>query len=718
MVKLIDKQNLFNTGIISPKLFSRDEMKKYNSGLADSYNFVCSRYGPIEKRVGTQFIWDLGNPGEEIFLLPFVFSIKQSLLLEFRAIKNPGEGESATATIRFYTFNGTAFSAIEDPGNPGHQYEITATGLTAAQLPNISYAQSLDKIYLAFADGNTPPKVLTRYANNNWTIANFDAVDGPYLDTNFSTSKTMTITDRNTTTSTVTCSGFSLGAADIGRWLRINTPRYNENTHVYEDKWSSGKITAVSGSNLTVSWEYRSIVNEADQSWMTATVSGWRLGVWHSGTSDSQAYPVTYPTKVTIHQQRLTWGGSTDKPWIWMSCSFAYRNYAPSDYEGEIADNNAIYADISTDKVSDIFWVKSVKSLLIGTELGEIRMYSGGTALSPSDVVSSRESSYGSYHAEPVVTDELVIFIQRLQRTIRALTYDYNYDAFVGPELTVFSESITAGGIKKIVHQKEPNYTVWCTKEDGSLLSLTYDKDQEVVGWSRSNVAGENSKIIDMAVLPSSDYQQDMVFFVVERKIGDNTVRYLEMLSRNYVEGTELKDMSFVDSFLRITSETEFNTIAGLNHLAGQEVLVLDEGALVGRFEVSDDGTVTLPEDTYVTDAVVGLPYDAYFETLERDFQDKQLSTKMARLRVYKLRMYLDHTLGVMIKRLERGGESILKTFDPSYYMDRVPVPLTGLVDIEVPSNWECDYRLKVISDPGMPCTVSGIIMGIEVNAI
>ena len=250
MVKIVDKQNIFNHGILSPKLYSRDDLKQFNGGVADALNFICSRYGPMEKRTGTRFIWDLGNPNEKVFFLPFIFSVKQSVLLEFLDKK-----------IRFYTFDGVEFGPIADPTTPGKQYEIT-TPFTADQLDKISYVQSLDVIYLAFGDRKTPPYTLSRYANNNWKLALFETEDGPYLDKNYSTTKKMKIADKNTTTSTVNLTNFTLGQADVGRWIRICTPRYNENTYTYEDKWSYGKITAVAadGNSITVKWNYRNIV--------------------------------------------------------------------------------------------------------------------------------------------------------------------------------------------------------------------------------------------------------------------------------------------------------------------------------------------------------------------------------------------------------------------------------------------------------------------------
>ena len=53
MVKLVDKQNVFNKGIMTSKLWARDDLQQYTQGVADAENFVLSKYGPLTKRVGT-----------------------------------------------------------------------------------------------------------------------------------------------------------------------------------------------------------------------------------------------------------------------------------------------------------------------------------------------------------------------------------------------------------------------------------------------------------------------------------------------------------------------------------------------------------------------------------------------------------------------------------------------------------------------------------------
>lgn len=691
-MKFIDKQNNFNAGVITTKLLARDDLKQFGNGLGDAVNFICSKYGPIYKRVGTKFVYDLGTVADALVLIPFVLSVSESVVLEF----TPGK-------IRFYTFNGEAFGLVADPVNPLVPYEV-ATSFTASQIKDISYAQSLDIVYLAIPGGTVKPKTLTRYANNNWVLADFDYKDGPYLDQNFDATKKLKVSATTTGSVTLTGTNVTFKLTDVGRHVRMNFVNITPTS--VTDRWCWGVITAVpsdGSATCTIDMKEAAAVASTD-------TSEWRLGAW-SGTTG-------YPTKVTVHQQRLTFAGTLTKPWVWLSNAFTYNNFSPSDYSGTVSDSNAIFYDASSEKVAEIFWIKSVKSLLIGTELNELRMYSAGAALAPGDSVISKESSYGSYNAEPMVSDDNVVFIQRLQRTVRSLSYDYNKDAYLGPELSVLAESLTVGGVNKVVYQREPNSTYWFLKKDGSLLALVYDKEQDVVAWTKVVLAGEYT-IVDLAVLPSATYQQDMLVLVVDRQINGSTKRYLELLTREFLDTLELKEVTFMDCSQRFVSETPTDTITGLSYLEGETVTVTDEGAYLQE-AVVEDGTITLEKE--VTDAWVGLAYDAYFDTLERDFQDKQISTKMSKNKVHQMILYLIRTLGLSIKQITSGTAIDLPTFSPQSNMDTTPDLITEQVPVDVRTSWatteDIQYKFRVISDAAMPCTVAGIIIGLDINPL
>ena len=700
MVKIVDKQTIFNSGIITSKLISRDDLKQYNQGLSEAFNFMCSKYGPISKRVGTQFIWDLGKPSKAMFTIPFVFSVRQSLVLEFTEKR-----------IRFYTFDGIQFGPIEDPNKPGEIYEIE-TPFTEDLLENISYVQSLDVIYLAIPGGKMPPKELRRKANNDWELIDFVFDDGPYLDRNFTSSKKVQFDATGTGVKNMTLTGWTLAKTDVGRQIRVNLKKDDD------DRWCWGIIKTVSDDGKTGTIDMQEGAAEAK-----VDSSIWRLGAWSETTG--------YPTKVTIHEQRLVFAGITDKPWIWMSNAFSYHNFSPSDYNGTITDTNAIYYDASTDKVSNILWIKSVKSLLVGTELSELRMYSAGTALSPTDCVVNKESSYGSFEAEPVVTDDVIIFIQRLQRTLRSISYDYYRDAYLGPELTLFAESLTQRGIKKVIYQKEPYSVLWVLREDGTCITCTFDSAQDVVGWTEVALA-DGAKIADMLSVPSNAYKQDVVIFFVDREIGGETKRYVELLSREFLDSVEQKDAVFLDCAQRVQKEKAENIIKNLGYLKGKTVSITSNGAYLQDAEVvefEDENPETQEKftnykvelDSAVTDAWVGLPYSSHFTTLERDFQDRQLSSKNAKLRIYRLVIYLIRTLGLTVSQITGGTESELITFSPQCNMDIPPEAITSQEEIDLMTNWtdnSMKYKLKFESHKAMPCTVAGITAGLELNAL
>ena len=709
MVKLVDKQTAFNTGIITNKLRGRDDLKQYPAAVQDAVNFLASKFGPMIKRVGSRYIMEsLEGPNKSIKLVPFIYSLKQTYLLLF--VKD---------YMYVMTFNGLNFTPVYTGASSTTPYKLR-TGFTDYDVENMSYVQQGSNLYVSLPkrEGTTQgqiPRIFTAgTASNvyldNWTMHLLNEKDangvtkyyedGPYDDTNYSTSKKITPSAAQPGKITVTLSGITADSTWVGRHIRMNHP--DENT--LEDRWGWGVITAVTSATSIE-------VFMMQKAWATTATNEFRLGAWYGNN---------WPQLVTVHEQRLCWAGKTQYPWLWMSSSFNFFNFAPTDYNGNVKDTCGIFYNMAMDQESHLKWMASLGSLILGTDLYEMRMYSSGAALAPGDCVVRKESTYGAHDSIPVITDDTLIFIQRLQRSLRSIAYDYTRDAYIGPELSVLAESLTVYGMKKIVYQREPNATIWVLLENGELLALTYDKEQAITAWTRIKIAGENTKIIDMCSLPSVSYMQDMFFMVVERTINGVTKRYYEMLSRELLDNVELRDVSYLDCSSRHTRAdgAEFNVIRGLDRLEGETVRVIDEGSLVGDFTVSS-GQIELPR--YVKDVWVGLPYEAYFETLERDFGDKQISTKMGRCRIHRIVLYLLRTLGLDVKQLSRGVQTKLITFDAQSKMDTALEPLSGEYELDVMTAWtssDLSYVVRFDSAPGLPCTIAGVYIGLEINAL
>ncbi len=201
MVKLVDKQTAFNTGIITNKLQGRDDLKQYPYAVHDAVNFLASKYGPMIKRVGSRYIMDaIEGANTKIRLVPFVYSLKQTYLLLF-----------VPDYMYVMTFDGLSFRPVYTSPTSQNIYRLK-TGFTEYDVENMSYVQQGSYIYVALpkregtTQGQVPRIITAGTASNiyldNWAIHLLNEKDangvtkyfedGPYDDTNYSTTKKVT----------------------------------------------------------------------------------------------------------------------------------------------------------------------------------------------------------------------------------------------------------------------------------------------------------------------------------------------------------------------------------------------------------------------------------------------------------------------------------------------------------------------------------------------
>ncbi len=68
--------------------------------------------------------------------------------------------------------------------------------------------------------------------------------------------------------------------------------------------------------------------------------------------------------------------------------------------------------------------------------------------------------------------------------------------------MTILAEHITKGGLTQVAYQQEPNQIIYATREDGELVGLTYQREQQVTAWHRHIFGGK----FGIATLTVSDY--------------------------------------------------------------------------------------------------------------------------------------------------------------------------------------------------------------------
>lgn len=150
-------QMSFVGGELAPAMYGRFDDQKYQQGLAKCRNFITLPQGPATLRPGTAYVNTTKHPGKVARLIPFTFTVEQTMVLEL--------GEKY---IRFHTRGQTL---VTDTGQP---YEI-ATPYEADDLFDIHYTQSMDVMTLVHPA--YPPKELRRYGPTDWRLVdvNFGA---------------------------------------------------------------------------------------------------------------------------------------------------------------------------------------------------------------------------------------------------------------------------------------------------------------------------------------------------------------------------------------------------------------------------------------------------------------------------------------------------------------------------------------------------------------
>lgn len=163
-------------------------------------------------------------------------------------------------TLDSVNVNSTAYTTYTSGGTSAKMYEIS-TPWDEADLPNLRWTQSADVMF--FACAGKAPRTLTRSGHTSWTLALYDFEDGPYLTTN--TTATTIAPSATSGTVTLTASAALFTASDVGRWVRIR----------HASTWGCAKITVFTSATVVTA------TTLSGYSFGATTASAvWRQGFW------------------------------------------------------------------------------------------------------------------------------------------------------------------------------------------------------------------------------------------------------------------------------------------------------------------------------------------------------------------------------------------------------------------------------------------------------
>lgn len=731
----IDQTN-FSSGEISPKVFGRVDVSRYQNAAESLENCIVNIHGGAQRRDGTVFIAETKDSTRRARLIPFIFSRTQAYVLEF-----------GHQYIRFYLASAGQILAGALP------YEI-ASPYTEDMLNALDFTQGADTMLIFHEDIFIHS--LRRLASDSWTLqpAPFSVI--PFDETGHRFATTLTLSASSVGAGrTATAGSPEFLNTDVGRritaagsGLAIITGFTNSSVVTVDILEAFGGTSLASGSWLledtpqgTLTASAASPVGASIALNFGVGIEGWRVqdvGKFveiNSGlvqiTSVSTPESVTgiikrellsavaapanawvlngpvwnaddgYPRTGAFYEQRLAAGGSPRYPQtIWGSRTGIYFDFT----QGTDDDEGFTFALPSTGEINPINRMTSSTVLIPFTNGAEFTMYGGvEKPLTPTNAQIKARSAFGSSDVKPVKIGTELVFVQRAGKKIRAVSYDPDTYQYKAPDLTVLAEHMMDSGVTEMAYQQEPRSVLWCVRNDGLLATLTLDRDEGVTAWTPQSTDGIFEAI---ATVPNATGNE--VWAIVRRTINGQTKRYVERFDPDY----------YTDCAIKGTSSTPTPFWDGLDHLEGKTVQVRADGIYVGDFTVTG-GQITLTREASAVE--IGLKFVSRIKLLRPEIQTGEGSAQGNAMSTSEVTPLFLNTTGCLVDT----GDS-----DPNYAEVEMPFRQFGEGVLDTPPEVVSDFDtigvlgwqrgdspLTLIQDQPYPFHVLAIVRKFTVNS-
>lgn len=526
----------FNSGELSPQIDARSDVNKYASGCRVLENMIPRIYGGAERRPGTKFIAETSGAS---VLLEFEYSdtiayIIEATALQFRFYFDGGlllDGSGSPVTVAT-PYIAAALQELQNIQSNDvmwlthidfAQRKLTRTTATSFSLDTITFTNGpfLPRNDLEVKDGVTmTPSVTTGSGTLTASSATFQAghlgalfkltqprvntvtkgsakatgvigtaidVEGPaHFNTHGIWTATVELQRNEDGTNWETFRAYP-GEKDRNVQIAFNEPTEGVQYRINVTSYTSGKIKA----DITVdtptqdgivridSFTNNTLVNMTVLAELASTDATIR---WHEGSwSDVNGYPAT----ATFFEQRIVYAGTPKQPQtVWFSATGDFENFKTPVI---LTDKSSFSLTADSEKRNSIRWISSLEALIFGTVGGEWRIRSSSLdqPVTPTNFSMKQQSSYGGAKIQPLQVGTAVLFADFVKRKLREITWSEEDAKYVAPDLSALAEHITKSGLTTMAFQRHPDQIVWSTRADGVLLSTTYERDQDVVAWSR-----------------------------------------------------------------------------------------------------------------------------------------------------------------------------------------------------------------------------------------
>ena len=400
-----------------------------------------------------------------------------------------------------------------------------------------------------------------------------------------------------------------------------------------------------------------------------------------------------YPRAICMHKERRCLGGDD----VLLSQPGNYFNYR----ERNDADSGFMVG-VNRNGAPHVQWLESLRELRVGTNLAEgvIVQESTSEAFGYNNYDLRWDTNHGSNKLRAEAINGTVLYLQQEGRTLRNQEITGIEDYYSSNAETTLADHILEGGVTQTAYQRQ-RYPTWHgVRADGELASMLYEKNQNVFAWYRRKTDGE---IESISVNPRAD-EEDQVCYIVKRTVNGATVRNVEYVKLGQYRGLQNDDTSemwFVDDGIRVAG-SGMTSVSGLEHLEGENVAILCDGAKIAERTVSG-GSVSLDYPTDI--AIIGRPYEYTVIPMFLESQGTMGATKKITNAIVRL-----WKSGTCKMRINEGDWSTLSF--PNLQSSQAPLLQTGdSAKVTVNGDWSRNTAIELQGRSPLPLNVQAITL-------
>lgn len=340
-----------------------------------------------------------------------------------------------------------------------------------------------------------------------------------------------------------------------------------------------------------------------------------------TGTLSIGAEMGTYPSVPGYFQERRAFANSINNPdTYWMSQPGAFENF---DVRIPTIDTDAITGSPWAVQVNGIqFIVQTAGGLLVLTGQSAWLLVGAGTfatnvqEFTPSSQDATPQPFTGcSPLVPPIKINYDVIYVSAKG----SFYYDLPYQLYVLSEpidLTQYSAHLFIGHtILEHAWCEQPYKVLWAVRDDGTMLSLTYLKAEQLAGWARHDTNGLFQSVCSVTEPPV-----DALYMATQRFIAGSSAYMIERMNNRIWGGVE--DVWAVDCGLSLPQPAPNSSITadlpnGIGSVTGVTGLIGGTGysASTTAAIVDDDGqglgTGAIPALTIVGGVITAVSFGA-----------------------------------------------------------------------------------------------------------